>query len=74
MLTFSTTIFHTRSIFLFPAGTLLPAGYLLYGLPAEHRVFWLVPCIGLAFIGAGMIGFFQPTQLYIIVGGMRRIH
>lgn len=51
---------------LYPTGVVLAAGYLIYGWTADQHVFWLAPCIGLVLIGGGMIGFFAPSQIYII--------
>ena len=38
----------------------------IYGWTAEYHRFWLAPCIGLVLIGGGMIGFFAPSQIYVI--------
>ena len=51
---------------LLPSAILLPAGFLIYGWSAQHQVHWIVPCIGLFLLGAGNIGFMQPTQVYAI--------
>ncbi|EJC99411.1 MFS polyamine transporter [Fomitiporia mediterranea MF3/22] len=44
----------------------LPIGLFIMGWTAEKHVFWLVPDIGLAFIGAGMVVNFQAIQTYVI--------
>ena len=53
-------------ILIFPTGIVLAVGYLIYGWTAQYHQFWLAPCIGLVLIGGGMIGFFAPSQIYII--------
>ncbi|GAA98169.1 hypothetical protein E5Q_04852 [Mixia osmundae IAM 14324] len=55
-----------RLPFLIPSSIFLPAGLLIYGWTAQYRVFWLVPDIGIALVGCGMIGSFQSIQLYIL--------
>lgn len=55
-----------RLVWLLPSAVLLPIGFLVYGWSAQYRVHWIVPCIGLFMIGAGNIGFMQPTQVYAI--------
>lgn len=47
-------------------GVLLPIGLFLTCWSAEYRVHWIVPCVGLAFVGAGMIGVFQASLIYVI--------
>ncbi|KAI5115610.1 hypothetical protein M0805_006818 [Coniferiporia weirii] len=49
-----------------PGTIFLPIGLLLCGRSAQNRVFWLVPDIGIAFIGGGMVLNFQSIQTYVI--------
>ena len=49
-----------------PGTICLPAGLLLTGWSVQYRVFWLVPDIGIALIGAGTILSFQSIQSYVI--------
>ncbi|KAI0073827.1 MFS polyamine transporter [Panus rudis PR-1116 ss-1] len=44
----------------------VPVGLLMVGWGAQEHVHWIVPDIGLAFIGAGSIGSFQGVTTYII--------
>ncbi|GAA5874903.1 hypothetical protein JCM3774_006566 [Rhodotorula dairenensis] len=50
----------------FPASFILPVGLLLYGWGAEKRLHWIVPDIGLFFIGLSMILIFQASTSYMI--------
>ncbi|KAK9365636.1 major facilitator superfamily domain-containing protein [Lipomyces kononenkoae] len=47
-------------------GSLLPIGLLWYGWTAEYKVFWIVPIIGMVFIGMGMITIFVPVGTYLV--------
>lgn len=49
-----------------PGTFFLPIGLLILGWTAQNKVFWLVPDIGIAFIGGGMILNFQSIQTYVI--------
>jgi multidrug resistance protein len=49
-----------------PGTILLPMGMLLTGWTAQKRVYWLVPDIGMALVGAGTIVSFQSIQAYVI--------
>ncbi|KLO06430.1 MFS polyamine transporter [Schizopora paradoxa] len=51
---------------MFPGTFLMPVGLLMLGWGAEKHVHWIVPDIGIAFIGAGMILNFQSIQTYVI--------
>ncbi|KIJ49827.1 hypothetical protein M422DRAFT_246196 [Sphaerobolus stellatus SS14] len=51
---------------MFVGAFLLPAGLLINGWTAENHVYWIVPDIGILFIGAGMIIIFISIQTYII--------
>jgi len=44
----------------------IPIGLLIFGWTAQNHVFWLVPDIGIMFLGIGMILIFQSIQTYII--------
>jgi MFS family permease len=44
----------------------VPVSFFWYGWAAEYKVFWLVPVLGLAPFGVGMIGIFIPIQTYMI--------
>jgi hypothetical protein len=41
-----------------PAAFLVPAGLFIYGWTTENGVHWIVPIIGTAFVGTGLIGAF----------------
>ncbi|KAB5588412.1 MFS multidrug transporter [Ceratobasidium theobromae] len=45
---------------------MFPIGLLIYGWTAEHRVFWLVPDIGVLIFCIGMIASFLCIQTYIV--------
>ncbi|KAI0751877.1 MFS polyamine transporter [Daedaleopsis nitida] len=49
-----------------PGTFLLPIGLLLTGWTARASVHWIVPDIGIAIIGAGMVLNLQSIQIYII--------
>jgi len=49
-----------------PGTILLPIGLLITGWTVPVKVFWLVPDIGIALVGAGIILNFQSIQTYII--------
>lgn len=49
-----------------PGSLMLPAGLVIFGWSAQYKVFWIVPDIGLALIGAGIILNFQSIQSYVI--------
>ncbi|KAK7048800.1 MFS polyamine transporter [Favolaschia claudopus] len=51
---------------MFPGTIALPIGLFLTGWSVQARVHWIVPDIGIAFIGAGIILNFQSIQIYII--------
>ncbi|KAA1478671.1 MFS polyamine transporter [Dentipellis sp. KUC8613] len=51
---------------MFPATVFLPVGLLITGWTARRSVFWIVPDIGIAFVGAGVILTFQSITTYII--------
>ncbi|KAF3930928.1 hypothetical protein ABW19_dt0208147 [Dactylella cylindrospora] len=45
---------------------LIPMGLFIYGWTAENHVHWIVPIIGTAFVGIGMLGAFMPIQTYLV--------
>lgn len=45
---------------------LLPIGLFVYGWSAKYKVHWIVPIIGLAPFGIGMMCAFLPIQTYLI--------
>ncbi|CDO69456.1 hypothetical protein BN946_scf184817.g16 [Trametes cinnabarina] len=49
-----------------PGAILLPMGLLLAGWTARPDVHWIVPDIGTAIVGMGMILLFQSIQTYVI--------
>ncbi|KZT40250.1 MFS general substrate transporter [Sistotremastrum suecicum HHB10207 ss-3] len=49
-----------------PGTILLPIGLFMTGWGTEKHVHWILPDIGLAFIGAGVILNFQGIQTYVI--------
>ncbi|OSD03245.1 MFS polyamine transporter [Trametes coccinea BRFM310] len=55
-----------RLVTVMPATLLIPAGLLVSGWGAQEHVHWIVPDIGYALIGAGMVVTFQGMQTYVI--------
>lgn len=49
-----------------PGTIFLPVGLFLTGWTARSDVHWIVPDIGIAFVGAGTILNFQSIQTYVI--------
>lgn len=49
-----------------PGGISLPIGLFIYGWTAQYHVHWIVPLIGTAFVGAGIMGAMIPTSTYLI--------
>jgi len=49
-----------------PGTIILPTGLLITGWAAQERVFWLVPDVGIALVGAGVTTIFQNIQTYVI--------
>ncbi|GAA6019164.1 hypothetical protein JCM10207_006571 [Rhodosporidiobolus poonsookiae] len=49
-----------------PASLFLPFGLLLYGWAAERHLHWIVPDIGLYFIGLAMISIFQSITVFLL--------
>jgi hypothetical protein len=46
------------------ASLILPVGLFLYGWSAYYQVQWMVPIIGTALVGVGLIGTF--VRLYLL--------
>ncbi|GAB1191296.1 hypothetical protein APSETT444_000468 [Aspergillus pseudonomiae] len=49
-----------------PAGMLVPAGLFWYGWSLQSNAFVVVPLVGLGVFGFGMMGIFQPVQIYVV--------
>ena len=45
---------------------LVPIGLFLYGWTAEKHVHWIVPIIGTAFVGVGLLATFMPVTTYLV--------
>jgi hypothetical protein len=55
---------------MFLAGVLIPAGFFIYGWTARYAVQWVVPIIGTAFVGAGLIGSFVSREIHFCRNGV----
>ena len=51
---------------LIPGSTLIPIGLFWYGWSAERHAHWIMPIIGIGWIGFGMIATFLPIQSYLV--------
>lgn len=51
---------------LIPASFMIPIGLFWYGWSAEKHVHWIVPIIGTAWVGLGMIAMFMCIQTYFV--------
>lgn len=49
-----------------PGALCFPAGFFLYGWSAQYQLHWIVPEIGSAIIGFGMLAIFMSVQTYLI--------
>ncbi|KAJ7506741.1 MFS polyamine transporter [Mycena galericulata] len=49
-----------------PGTIFLPAGLLITGWAVQAKVHWIVPDIGVALVGAGIILNFQSIQIYLV--------
>ncbi|KAL7651478.1 hypothetical protein ACMYSQ_011193 [Aspergillus niger] len=49
-----------------PASLLTPIGLLWYGWSLQAGLFPVVPLVGLGVFGFGMMGIFQPVQIYLV--------
>ncbi len=45
---------------------LVPIGLFIYGWTAEKHVHWIVPIIGTAFVGVGLLATFMPIMTYLV--------
>ncbi|KAH7259766.1 major facilitator superfamily domain-containing protein [Fusarium redolens] len=45
---------------------IIPAGLFMFGWSAEHKDHWIVPIIGTAFLGCGMIIVFMCISVYLV--------
>lgn len=55
-----------RYTLIIPACLCLPVGLLLYGWSTQYHVYWIVPQIGNAVIGFGMIAILMCIQTYLV--------
>lgn len=49
-----------------PSSILVPAGLFWYGWSLERHTLPVVPLVGLGVFGFGMMGIFQPVQIYVV--------
>lgn len=45
---------------------LIPIGLFWYGWAADRNVFWIVPIVGTALVGMGLLATFMPINTYIV--------
>lgn len=55
-----------RLILMIWAGPAIPAGTFIYGWTADYSVHWIVPMIGTAFVGLGVVVITAASQLYMM--------
>ncbi|RMD43858.1 hypothetical protein DV735_g1188, partial [Chaetothyriales sp. CBS 134920] len=55
-----------RLLPLIPGSLLVPIGLFIYGWTAQYGVHWIVPIIGTAFVGMGMLATFMAVQTYLV--------
>ncbi|RMZ78217.1 hypothetical protein DV738_g4024, partial [Chaetothyriales sp. CBS 135597] len=55
-----------RLLPLIPGSLFVPIGLFVYGWSAEYGVHWIVPIIGTAFVGMGMLATFMAVQTYLV--------
>ncbi|KAL2148030.1 hypothetical protein VTI28DRAFT_86 [Corynascus sepedonium] len=55
-----------RAPILIPGAFLVPMGLLLYGWSEQKEAFWLVPNIGAAILGGGIIVSMQSITSYVV--------
>ncbi|KAF5001457.1 hypothetical protein FGRMN_1053 [Fusarium graminum] len=55
-----------RLPFMFIACIIIPAGLFLFGWSAEYRTHWILPIVGTAFLGCGMIIVFMAISVYLV--------
>ena len=51
---------------LIPGSCLIPIGLFWYGWSAQEHVHWIMPIIGTAFVGCGLIATFMCIQTYMV--------
>jgi len=51
---------------MFPGAILIPVGLLWYGWTAQEKLFWILPDIGIAMFGCGIIVGTQAMQAYVL--------
>ncbi|KAE8382758.1 major facilitator superfamily domain-containing protein [Aspergillus bertholletiae] len=51
---------------LIPGSFLIPIGLFWYGWSAQMRVHWMMPIVGLGWVGCGMIATLLPIQAYLV--------
>lgn len=51
---------------LIPGSFLIPIGLFWYGWSAQMHVHWIMPIIGLGWVGCGMIATLLPIQAYLV--------
>lgn len=47
-------------------GWFIPCGMFIYGWTMKKWIHWIVPCVGLGFVGAGMAVIFQGCLIYMV--------
>ncbi|KAJ9637483.1 hypothetical protein H2204_004907 [Knufia peltigerae] len=51
---------------LIPGSLLIPIGLIWYGWSADKHIHWIMPIIGTAFVGMGLLATFMPIQTYLV--------
>ncbi|KAK4098899.1 MFS general substrate transporter [Parathielavia hyrcaniae] len=51
---------------MFPTALITPAGLILYGVAAHHKLHWAIPNTGAGIFAAGLILSFQCAQTYVV--------
>lgn len=49
-----------------PGSLVISIGLIWYGWSADKHVHWIVPIIGTAFVGLGLLAIFMPIQTYLV--------
>lgn len=55
-----------RLTWMVPGAFALPIGLFIYGWTTEYKVFWIVPMIGCAIFGFGLLMTFMPANTYLV--------
>ncbi|KUL90270.1 hypothetical protein ZTR_02015 [Talaromyces verruculosus] len=55
-----------RLVPMIAGGIALPAGLFIYGWSAQYAIHWIVPIIGTAFLGLGLIWLLLPIDTYLV--------